>query len=287
MTDIEKLFLFAYPLWPSQLLDKFASLLTFELSKFNKNLNAEVINAHENMPKMFFENVTPYEKSVNRMLNPSNERYVKSLYYGPIGRQLIHERRPLISSQLPEHYKRFTNADFFGKIEYDERLFDSVSISDVVIDYRVVSTNASFFNTPYYTIEILENNPKLVINANVSKYDGARTALAMSENGVYVTDENNLLKEFVIFLNAYSKYEFELLASSNLTKAKNEQIIVDEKQKFAEKINSRRIDINDFKTSIAFAAQNETRSAKRDMQNLALSLQSLMMQLKSKLASDT
>jgi len=129
-------------------------------------------------------------------------------------------------------------------------------------------------------------NANVVVNVAIElkEYAGAKTALAMIQNGIKVECDAALLSEFVTFLNAYSKYGAQLSAEKNYQLERNRQQVADYKSELSEKLIARKNQLQDLKTQISFAAKNELASAKRDMQNLSLSAQTLMLTLQEKMA---
>lgn len=146
---------------------------------------------------------------------------------------------------------------------------------------------AIFFtaSVPEY-IEIYFFRPEFVLSVSpvLLGYGGAATVLAMVQNGVTVNVDKGLLSEFVTFLNGYNKYSGQLAADRSLQETKISQDLGQYKNNISDKLIARKNDLNDLKTQVMFAAKNETSSAKRDMQNLSLSAQSLMLQLQSKIS---
>lgn len=280
MSDIEKLFLAAYPLWPKALLEKFSSLLSFEVAKFNPEINPQIIEQYKSLGVNQKIKIEPYTDNVNYLLSPSNSAKVVQVYYPKsvfsIG-QFIYDNFPDNAINMQNEYRWY-----MGKIVYDYRIFKSVLASPSieytkwVREYR----GGDFFSAWGYWVTAIG-----VVNIEVvlQNYSGASTALAMIENGVSVDVDQKLLFEFVTFLNAYNKYGGELAAANSLQAEKNRQTMTDYKNSISEKLNSRKNELNDLRTQISFAAKNETASAKRDMQSLTLSAQSLMVQLQDKL----
>ena len=80
MSDIEKLFLAAYPLWPKALIDKFSSLLSFEVAKFNPEINQEIIKAYIELSKpRLFSIVPDTQNDVTLLLKITAMRLMQKL----------------------------------------------------------------------------------------------------------------------------------------------------------------------------------------------------------------
>lgn len=284
MTAIESLFLAMYPLWPKSLLAKFANLLSFEVAKINPEINTQIVEKYAALYRNYrfrAETLVDQNVYVNSLsiLNPANLSKTRKLYVDRLVQVRLNN-----SAEAYLFYNSFTNRsweyrDVKAIILYDRRLFTDVSWS-IAIDYIVTGrVQVGIFEytdaiSPIISIDVI---PKL------SQYNGASTVLAMIENGVPVDVDKALLAEFVTFINAYSKYSGELAASVGLQLEKNRQALTDYKNSISEKLASRKDELGDLKTQIAFAAKNETNSAKRDMHNLLLSAQSLMVQLQEKI----
>ena len=286
MSDIENLFLAAYPLWPKALLQKFSSLLSFEVAKFNPEINLQIIEQYKSIGVNQKIKIQPYVDNVSYLLSPSNGAKVAQVYYGKDVLR-VNWARPynvgfnILGPDLTE-YKWY-----MGKVCFDIRIFKSVSVS-ISIEYQDSGTpyNYSYLSIMSYSSEFVQPVLSLgyvVASVIMNDYSGALTVLAMIENGVSVDVDQKLLFEFVTFLNAYNKYGGELAAANSLQAEKNRQTMTDYKNSISEKLNSRKNELNDLRTQISFAARNETASAKRDMQSLALSAQSLILQLQDKL----
>lgn len=286
MTDIEKLFLAAYPLWPKQLLQKFSSLLSFEIAKFNPAINPQIVEQYERLGLDQKNNIEPYADNVSYLLHPSNASKVSQVYYGktvlPVNIAVPIKYTAFFNQELLQNYKWYQ-----GKVLYDIRIYESV-LPSVIIDYEKNGRPYDFsflWIMSYSQIEVqpLRAIALVVCSVKLKKYSGALSVLAMIENGVKVDIDQNLLSEFVTFLNAYSKYSAQLAAGSSLQSEKNKQDLQQYKNAISDKLTARKNELNDLRTQISFAARNETASAKRDMQNLALNAQSLMLQLQEKL----
>lgn len=286
MTDLENLFLAAYPMWPKQLLQKFSSLLSFEVAKFNPAINPQIIEKYKGLGNLIKLPISPYVENVSYLLQPENGSKVAQVYYG--------------KEILPVNWARPANGGFIvfgpnlseykwymGKIYYDNRIFKSVSTS-ISIEYQDNGSPYSYSYLSFMSYSSENIQPVIamayaVASVVIAEYSGASTVLAMIENGVPVDADKALLAEFVTFTNAYNKYGSELAAANGLQAEKNRQALNDYKNSISEKLVSRKDELGDLKTQISFAAKNETNSAKRDMQNLSLSAQSLIIQLQEKL----
>ena len=280
MSDIEKLFLAAYPLWPKQLLEKFSSLLSLEIAKFNSEINQEIIKAYTELSKPIIFSIVPDVQNDIALLAPNNAAHVQKIYFGK-------ERLKVDTMQFRiggiDQDVGYSYRYFFGSVSFDQRIFDSVSTS-IKITYENAG-EYEYINTGLWTsrYEYVRSYPILHVGPVLKKYDGAKTALAMIENGASIDINQKLLSEFVTFLNGYNKYGGELSAANSLQAEKNRQTMTEYKNSISEKLNGRKNELNDLRTQISFAAKNETASAKRDMQSLTLSAQSLMIQLQDKL----
>lgn len=283
MSDIERLFLAAYPLWPKALLEKFSSLLSFEVAKFNPEINQEIIKAYIELSKPRLFSIVPDTQNDVTLLAPNNASHVQRIYFGK--EQMRVDAMQFRIGGIDQDLVGYTYLYryFFGSVSFDQRIFDSV-LTLVKITYENTGVY-EYINTGLWTsrYEYVRSYPVLQTDPVLKKYEGAKTALAMIENGVSVDVNQKLLDEFVTFLNAYNKYSGELAAANSLQAEKNRQTMTDYNNSISEKLNSRKNELNDLRTQISFAAKNETASAKRDMQNLTLSAQSLMLQLQDKL----
>lgn len=286
MSDIEKLFIAAYPLWPKQLLEKFSSLLSFEVAKFNPEINPQMIEQYKSLGVNQKIKIEPYTDNVSYLLSPSNGAKISQVYYGKDVLRVNWAR--LYSGGFVVFGPDLSGLKWYmGKVYFDTRIFKSVSVS-ISIDYQDNGSPYSFSYLSFmsYSSEFIQPvlaSAYAVASVSMNDYAGAATVLAMIENGVSVGVDQKLLSEFVTFLNAYNKYGGELAAANSLQAEKNRQTMTDYKNSISEKLNSRKNELNDLRTQISFAAKNETASAKRDMQNLTLSAQSLMVQLQDKL----
>ena len=286
MSDIEKLFLAAYPLWPKQLLEKFSSLLSLEVAKFNPEINPQIVDQYKSIRVNQKIKINPYSDNASYLLNPKKSSEIAQVYYGRIG-LFVSPFREGIGADYPPFDQLSQYRWYQGVIYFDKRLYKTVNpVVDIeyenngpIIDYSYLSvmSYSSMRVQPVIDIAFIEAYTTL------NEFNGAKSVLAMIENGVSVDVDQKLLTEFVAFLNAYNKYSGELAAANSLQTEKNRQTMTDYKNSINEKINSRKNELNDLRTQISFAAKNETASAKRDMQNLTLSAQSLMLQLQDKL----
>lgn len=290
MSDIEKLFIAAYPLWPKQLLEKFSSLLSFEIAKFNPDINTEIVNLYNSLAAPVVS-TQPQNGSLS-ILSPNGASSARSDF----------SFYPQAYFHIDEYgnYSSAYNIPCSYIVYYDRRIFSSVSASVSVNNVGTgeigrmsnpkfvrSSSPSNFFSAyiPEY-ITIYFFNPEFVVSVSPTLlgYTGAATVLAMVQNGVTVNVDKGLLSEFVTFLSGYNKYLGQLAADKSLQATKISQDLEQYKNNISDKLIARKNDLNDLKTQIMFAAKNETSSAKRDMQNLSLSAQSLMLQLQGKLS---
>lgn len=283
MTDLQNLFLAAYPLFPKNLIEKFDSLLSLEVARFNPEINTEILrqfNALSNIKKI---PVSAYLDNQNYILQPS-DRFIKSVYYG---REIV----KLYSAKYYGYFYEPLSSQVWvqGKVAYDSRIYENLSIS-IGVDYTDdgIKIMHSYIFIMSYNSDVVDSvTPHIVLNivATLKKYNGAKTVLAMVENGIDVPCDKKLLTEFVTFLNAYEKYSAQLSAENNFQAEKNKQQIIDYKNDLSEKLKARKNELQDTKTQIIFAAKNELASAKRDMQNLSLTAQNLILTLQEKLGA--
>ena len=281
MTQIEELFLAAYPLWPRALLEKFSSLLSLEVAKFNPEIDKDLYKTYISIPDAIRVKVLDAFNNDNALLTPRNQQKLVSIYYGRFEKRPLYRRRPFVKYDLYNGPVGFIN--YFGKLSYDKRIFETVAVSDVELIYYVSRTEGTLgLTSPYDYYEYLAYDAYLILNVSMQKYDGAASVLAMAENGLPVKYNIVLLSEFVTYVKAYQKYSGQLAAGNSLMIEKSRQSVSEFKNTAAEKITARKNELQDLKTQITFAAKNETNSAKRDMQQLALSAQSLMIQLQDR-----
>lgn len=284
MSDIEKLFLTAYPLWPKVLLKKFSNLLSYEVAKFNPEINFEIMKQFLTLADEKRKSIIPDIFNNVSLYNFGNNQFSKYEYFEKILMRIDYAE--ILAPYMDSAIRLYTNMVFSGKCAYDFRLFSNISIRT---DVEYTKSNIGYDPVSHFEIyktEIITpivSKPVLVIIPSLRPYDGASTVLAMIENGISIDVNQKSLTEFVTFLNAYNKYGGELAAANSLQAEKNRQAMADYKNSISEKLNSRKNELNDLRTQISFAAKNETASAKRDMQNLTLSAQSLMLQLQDKL----
>lgn len=289
MSDIEKLFLAAYPLWPKVLLEKFSSLLSFEIAKFNPEINPQIIEQYKALSGVQSIIVQPDIENHNTLLNPENQSKLVRAYYGKYLQKLYYSKLSWSDEYIEESA---SPSAVWGDLIYDTRLFTgfstslSVSYADSARMYYYKTMESLTGSDRYETYQLNDILPvcALQVYPVTTKYAGASSVLAMIENGLQIELDRKLLSEFVTFLIAYSKYSSELAAFNNLQAEKNRQSLSEYKQSVGEKLISRKNDLSDLKTQISFAAKNETNSGKRDMQNLSIAAQSLFMQLQEKLA---
>ena len=290
MSDIEKLFLAAYPLWPKVLLEKFSSLLSFEVAKFNHEINPQIVARYNDLKSRYVFSIIPNIENANNLLSPKDSEISRVDYrYDVIVYSAQKESGDYLGSSARSEY-------YAGRIFFDRRIFSSIStafdlqysVSGQYLDYDISYVPGKWpmpggiVSTPF-VVKSLSVSPVVFVNTEIREYSGARTVLAMLENGVSLDIDQRLLSEFVTFLNAYSKYSGELAAANSLQAERNRQTMTDYKNSISEKLANRKNELNDLRTQMSFAAKNETASAKRDMQSLALSAQSLMLQLQDKL----
>lgn len=126
MSDIEKLFLAAYPLWPEQLLEKFSSLLSFEVAKFNPDINADIVNLYASLSVPIIT-TQPQNASVS-ILNPTEANSARSDF----------SFYPQAYFHIDEfgNYSSAYNVSCSYIIYFDRRLFASVSASLSVSNIR-------------------------------------------------------------------------------------------------------------------------------------------------------
>ena len=290
MSDIEKLFLAAYPLWPKVLLQKFSSLLSFEIAKFNPEINPQIVARYNDLKSRYVFSVIPNIENANNLLSPKDSEISRVDYrYDVIAYSAQKESGDYLSSSARSEY-------YAGRFFFDRRIFSSIStafdlqysVSGQYLDYDISYVPGKWpmpggiVSTPF-VVKSLSISPVVFVNTEIREYSGARTVLAMLENGVSLDIDQQLLSEFVTFINAYSKYSGELAAANSLQTERNRQTMTDYKNSISEKLTNRKNELNDLRTQMSFAAKSETASAKRDMQGLALSAQSLMLQLQDKL----
>ena len=280
MNDIEKLFLAAYPLWPKVLLQKFSSLLSFEIAKFNPEINPQIIEQYKGLGVSQRIRIANTQNNAASLLASVDSRWIMNQNYS--FNRIIYFAESIDPSVNPEIVKDAAkyNQEFTGKVFYDSRIFEKINIGLDVETYRT----GRYDRLNGYYVEALDYAAFLNINSSLHIYGGASSVLAMIENGVFVDSKDaDKLSEFVTFLNAYKKYNGELSAANNLEAEKNRQSINEYKNAMSEKLSQRKNDLSDLKLQMSFNAKNETASAKRDMQSLALTAQSLMLQVQQAL----
>lgn len=288
MSDIEKLFLAVYPLWPKVLLEKFSGLLSLEVAKFNPEINPQIIEQYKNLGVSQKIKIEPYMDNASYLLLPSNSAKISQVYYGRTPIQIYRAKFYGTNIFATIESAGLVNWEWFqGKVLYDTRIFKSVTpsidISYVDAGYSGSVSWLGFMSYDSAYVSYITAIKQISLSVELYTYGGASSVLAMVENGVSVDVDQKLLAEFVTFLNAYNKYGGELAAANSLQAEKNRQTMTDYKNSISEKLNSRKNELNDLRTQISFAAKNETASAKRDMQSLTLSAKSLMLQLQDKL----
>lgn len=276
MTDEQKLFLSMYPAWPLQLLEKYANVLSLEVAKIKNDIAGDIVNTYYSMSDFYTVKVYPYSDNQISLYNPQNQRYVSKVYFGPISQTIIE-----VSNAPQGHFQRVEK--YSGAIVYDNRIFTGMDAS-VNIEYKRIGDvfpysylNIGSYETMY--VQAHEWTTFLKIGPSVKKYDGAESVLAMIENGVNLKVDYVTLKEFVVFLNAYKKYNMQLSAFNALQSQKKQQLLTEYNQQISDKLNQRKNDLNDLKIQITFAAKNEVASAKRDMQSLAIAAQNMIQDL--------
>lgn len=280
MSDIEKLFLAAYPLWPKALLTKFSSLLSFEVAKFNPEINPQIIEQYKGLGVSQRIRIANTQNNAASLLASADSRWIINQNY--LFNRIIYFAESIDPSVNPEIVKDAAkyNQEFTGKVFYDSRIFEKINIGLDVETYRT----GRYDRLNGYYVEALDYAAFLNINSSLRIYGGASSVLAMIENGVFVDSKDvDKLSEFVTFLNAYKKYNGELSAANNLEAERNRQSINEYKNAMGEKLSQRKNNLSDLKLQMSFNAKNETASAKRDMQSLALTAQSLMLQVKQAL----
>lgn len=286
MTDLEALFLAIYPLWPKAMLAKFASVMPFEIAKFNPVINQDIIKLYESLGGEKKIKISDSVENISYLLTPRNPSKLSKVYYGrEIIRQLwakpYNAELIIMGPDLSEY------RSYAGQIIYDNRIYASVS-GGIAIEYTRIGTpySYSYLSIMSYSSEFIQNviaNSYFVANTVLNPYRGAESVLAMIENGVQVNADEKLMQEFVRCINAYKKYGEQLAAANSLQTEKNRQALAEYKAELDTRLLQRKNELADMKTQIAFAAKNETNSAKRDMQNLALSAHSLILQLQDRL----
>jgi len=281
MSDIEKLFIALYPLWPKSMLSKFASVMQYEIAKYNRSIDPEIYSLYESLALSISHDTLPNQEKTINVLDPENIAKTKTQYFDfgsvRVFSAIDQSGQLLDAPGTIDIYRKFS-----CKIIYDKRIFSSAfaSLNVRYIKTGYTSVRFSMFETPS---ELIDPIGVVTINGVLHEYNGAESVLAMVENGVSVSVDEKILREFVTCINAYKKYGGELAAANSLQAERNRQTMTDYKNSISEKLNSRKNELNDLRTQILFAAKNETASAKRDMQSLALSAQSLMVQLQDKL----
>ena len=290
MSDIEKLFLAAYPLWPKALLEKFSSLLSLEVARFNPDVNQDIIKIHNKLLIEESVQVFPGINNTSYMLNPSNPSKMSKMYYDlvPVTWLNMKPLDPNLEAWFLDMVRSVPFVGerqlFSGEIIYDNRLYSGIS-KRFVTNYKKTSEFTTINPSTFMPIpvEIVNHEIFIVMQGSLMPYAGAYTVLAMVENGVSIDIDKRLLTEFSTFLSAYNKYSGEIAAGKSLQTEINRQTITDFTNSINEKLTSRKNDLNDMKIQLSYAAKNETASAKRDMQSLLLAGQTLMMQLNEKL----
>lgn len=286
MSDIERLFLAAYPLFPAKLVEKFLPLLHFEIAKFNPELDKDIVAKYSELSLPKFFEIQPGINNTSVLFNPIRQSALTAEYYNKIKVNVFFAKLA-DGAWLNFPVDLFNQEEFSGKIIFDKRIIHSVQ-SSIDIKYKntydtslpqIYSAGGGLFVDVYY----LTASAVLTVNPVLQKFNGASSVLAMIENGKSVNVDKALLTEFVTFLNAYSKYSAQLAAASSLQSEKNNQDLQQYKNVISDKLTARKNELNDLRTQISFAARNETASARRDMQNLVLNAQSLMLQLQEKI----
>jgi hypothetical protein len=288
MTDLQNLFLAAYPLFPKNLVEKFDSLLSFEVAKFNNAINPNIIEKYNALSESIVTYQAP-DATINIFTPKASKTMRADFSFYPQVWLTIDEFGDLGSpyNQLCQYIVYFDSRLFSGvdcqlTVNYGSTIEVSQKRNPAYIAPRwplyVNSGNKEYIEIYFRQILFL-----LTVTPKLLPYSGANSALAMAENGVDIQSNIDLLKEFCVYLNGYEKYNSELQANISLQKEKNRQDLIEYKNNINDKLTERKNSLNDLRTQIGFAAKNELNSAKRDMQNLSLTAQTLIMQLQEKM----
>lgn len=296
-------FLKIFPLFPRALAEKYADFLEYELAVYSDNYGSAIkkqwYSINPNLPDIPAKN---FNGSINA-LNPTNERYIIKNYMPSVAglvpifvyKVSDIDRDMIFDNTSIQKYSYLFNEPYNAgsikidlQINFDKRIFENIS----VLQYRyVVNGPVSAYRSFLYVYTYMSANGYIFSSVDlrpipvykIKKYNGAESVLAMVENGIYDVFNKAALYEFMVFVNSYSKYNQQLSSFKNLSEEKSRQNIVEYKTTLSDKFNARKNELNDLMTQISFAALNETNSAKRDMQNLSLSAQSLILQLQDRL----
>lgn len=288
MSDIEKLFLAAYPLWPKSMLKKFESMLHYELAAINKLISPEIVDKYYSLGGVKQYLISEYIQNIVTIYNPLKESDISKKYLR--FRENV-KWAIVVDAQSSIHPDLYAPKNFNVTAIFDKRL-----IRDFQENMQIVYSEFGdkyqyqynlFGGAAFAIVKNVLPEPVLLLNIVINSYVGAESVLVMIENGVPVDVDEKLLREFVTFINAYKKYSGQLVAAKSFENEKNKQDLREYKNSIDEKLASRKNELNDLRIQIAFAAKNENASAKRDMQNLSIVAQSLILQLKDRIgASD-
>ena len=285
MSDIENLFLAAYPLWPRALLEKFSSLLSLEVARFNPEINIDIVKKFDSLNTSISLEVNGTGNVFYLLPNSPPEMYAGQSYFDNYF-SVIHgaNRWPGQDGgdwyNYPNAYDQAHTENISGKIIFDKRLYKSVVIS---VSMYYTYSGAMRNGLMNMILGIAARYP-LSAKAEKEKFQGANTVLGMIENGIMVDVNKSLLVEFCTFINSYTKYSNQLAAQKSVLTEKISQELTSVKNLAIQNIREQTADLRNMKTQIVFAAQVSSDSAKRDMQQLSLAAQSLMIQLQGKMA---
>lgn len=271
MTDEQTLFTGLYPLFPRGLVEKYTALVPLELAAYFSNVQPEIVSEYDKLKNSIAYTV-PASASVTIYRPYAQNQTRTDLRFNP----LVYFNVDYFGNPISDQYY-YQECNY--AIYYDRRIFSGVTGSLAVAfvktgEFVKSRTRDLYPVNPVYTLTI---NPQLM------PYSGIESVLAMAQNGIDIKQDYQSVKEFATFISAYKKYSGQLSASMSLQAEKSKQDKVQYQNALSDKLAARKNELNDLKTQIAFAAQNETNSAKRDMQNLALNAQSLILQLQEKI----
>ena len=297
MTNAQTEFLRLYPLFPAQLLEKFAPVLACELSAVNPDIGAEY--------KKFFDDVKPDDFAINSFgattgyaLSPSNSRFTASYSTGQLWGWVFSfygqgQWGFGAADAKPPSYPGWEGNYYYGDqpfearwtplsitCYFDRRIFSDLSVYPF-IDYvqqtglvsksflfiMSYSSAQGYFWTPIFTARI---------NFTKQPFNGVLSILALHENGKDIPGiDYNLLYEFFDVLEAMRKFSGEIKSAADLARSENQSRLLLYKNDLADKLKAEKNQLENLTLQLTSQTQNDLQSAKRDMLGIMLQVQTL------------
>jgi hypothetical protein len=306
MTDqILNLWRSHFPSWPQELIDKFPLEIELQAYIFDISIGSQYQDFYiqKCVPQKYFAIGTPSPGSrvgfSFNIFSPSNQQFKinqtvdfgnrwyytntvpTSSLFGMPSPNFVNQ---LVSLSTDGYYQAF-DSTYFSPIvtfSWDSRLIKSPLLSSALVFYKDLGYN-TFINTMYGPVNgrlIFPPDVRFSFNNPIMPYNALESIIALHENGIDMQGINYpRLYDFRSYFNAYTKYATQIEGNARLSKQNSAADLFNYQRQLSDQLASEESALTNLQIQLKNATENESRSAMRDLQAMALNAQNLKLNL--------